>query len=77
MTYANRWLLAVALKRDYPQPETGATEEPTPPVFTAEQVAPAALEEQRRAWGKGILTGLAAGLVIGIGGLYLYLKPKH
>jgi hypothetical protein len=67
MTYANRWLLAVALKRPYPSVETGAEEPPPdplpPPEFSAEELGPAAAQARKEAQQRGFLWGLLGGAV--------------
>lgn len=64
MNYQQRWLVAVALKQPYPQPETGAAESSTitvaPPTFV---VAEPSEDEQKATQRKWLWTGLAIGAV--------------
>ena len=66
MNYQQRWLLAVALKQAYPQPETGAAESSTitvaPPTFVVAE-GEASADEQKAMQRKWLWTGLAIGAV--------------
>jgi hypothetical protein len=69
MTYQQRWLLQMALKRPY-RTETGAEEPPPdplpPPEFSAEELGPAATEFREAEKRKSLWTGLALGAIAAV-----------
>lgn len=71
MNYAQRWTMAVALKRAYPRPETGAADPaaavPPPPVFVPVSDGMSLTKASYFSLG---------GLVIGLGVGYLMWKGR-
>jgi len=76
MNYAQRWVMAVALKQGYPSLDTGAVDSTTitalPPTFEVAQSSDAEKTERWKMAGYGAAGGLVVGGLIGV-----LMSPKR